>query len=497
MISTNVLQNMIVKYTDTGNVIGDYIINFIILSIITGITSIFQNSKNINYIIKKIIKFFYIKKYAEINLESQSYVYERFHTKKTLIQYSQIFKAIVFHIKDIKPSDIYSKREPDRNEKDLSLDFDIFIPDQDKYFTLDDKKGIRCIMNFEKIQNEKDGNSQQDAKIHNLTIFSDNPKTTLIELEEYIQNCLYKYNEYINYISSNEQYYFCVKYIADDSIEYSEKIFRTNRRFNTIFFEEKNEFVKSLDFFLNNKDWYTSKGIPYHYGILLHGSPGCGKTSIIKSILEHTKRSAVVIPLNRIKKCGDLEQIFFDEYINNKNIPTNKRIYIFEDIDCICDIIKSRDEDFDIIKENKKKENKIQSELNILSNIVNNISERKINDVDDELNLSFILNIFDGILETPGRMIILTTNYPERIDSALLRPGRIDINIELKKCSIKIIYDILSSFYSIDESVIQELSKNEFKDYVISPAEVMNICQKNMFNYEKAIQIIVSRMIKK
>jgi len=44
----------------------------------------------------------------------------------------------------------------------------------------------------------------------------------------------------------------------------------------------------------------------------------------------------------------------------------------------------------------------------------------------DELDLSGLLNVLDGILETPGRIIIMTSNYPELLDSAILRPGRID-----------------------------------------------------------------------
>ena len=492
MISLNVLQNMLITNTRTGNTILDYLINFIILSCIT---FSFQHSKIIKKKIEKFIKSFYTKKYAKIYLEAQSHIYERFHMKKSIIQYSNAFLAVSYYIKKINPNDIYSKREPDKIDKESSNGTDIFIPDQDKPFSLDTKRGIMCIMNYEKNEcSGKDGSYIQDTKAHNLTIFSNKQETKISDLEQFIQDCIHDYKEYIEHISCKEQYYFCVNNVdSDSSIEYSEQIFKTNRRFDTIFFEEKEKFVKSLDFFLKNKDWYTNKGIPYHYGILLYGVPGCGKTSIIKAILEHTKRCAVVIPLNRIKKCGDLEKIFFDDDLNNKNIPTNKRIYIFEDIDCVCDIIKCRDEeDFDFIKKNKETEKKIKSELEILSRITNNMSERKINDVDDELNLSFLLNIFDGILEMPGRMIIMTSNHPEKIDRALLRPGRIDIKLELKKCSIDIIYQILTSFYSIDKSVINDLTNGQLKDYVISPAETMNICQQNMFDYEEAIKTIIS-----
>jgi SpoVK/Ycf46/Vps4 family AAA+-type ATPase len=44
----------------------------------------------------------------------------------------------------------------------------------------------------------------------------------------------------------------------------------------------------------------------------------------------------------------------------------------------------------------------------------------------DELNLSGLLNVLDGVVDTPGRMLIMTTNHPEMLDPALIRPGRID-----------------------------------------------------------------------
>ena len=49
---------------------------------------------------------------------------------------------------------------------------------------------------------------------------------------------------------------------------------------------------------------------------------------------------------------------------------------------------------------------------------------------DDKITLSFILNIIDGIRETPGRILIITSNNYNCLDPALIRPGRIDINLE-------------------------------------------------------------------
>jgi chaperone BCS1 len=49
----------------------------------------------------------------------------------------------------------------------------------------------------------------------------------------------------------------------------------------------------------------------------------------------------------------------------------------------------------------------------------------------DQLNLTGILNVLDGVVDTPGRIVIMTTNHPEMLDPALIRPGRIDKKLYL------------------------------------------------------------------
>ncbi|EFJ51652.1 hypothetical protein VOLCADRAFT_116304 [Volvox carteri f. nagariensis] len=45
---------------------------------------------------------------------------------------------------------------------------------------------------------------------------------------------------------------------------------------------------------------------------------------------------------------------------------------------------------------------------------------------DDDLNLAGLLNVLDGVVDTPNRIVIMTTNHPEKLDPALIRPGRIN-----------------------------------------------------------------------
>ena len=49
----------------------------------------------------------------------------------------------------------------------------------------------------------------------------------------------------------------------------------------------------------------------------------------------------------------------------------------------------------------------------------------------DELNLAGLLNVLDGVVDTPERILIMTSNHPEKLDPALVRPGRIDKTIHL------------------------------------------------------------------
>ena len=68
----------------------------------------------------------------------------------------------------------------------------------------------------------------------------------------------------------------------------------------------------------------------------------------------------------------------------------------------------------------------------------------------DKITLGNFLETLDGCMECPGRIIIFTTNNANKIDPALLRPGRIDINIKFKKCSNKIIQEMYKFFFNKD-----------------------------------------------
>jgi len=98
----------------------------------------------------------------------------------------------------------------------------------------------------------------------------------------------------------------------------------------------------------------------------------------------------------------------------------------------------------------------------------------------------------DGIIELNGIMIIMTSNHPEKIDPALIRPGRFDFKCEFKKASREIIKDMLKLKYDLtDQSLLKYATDlNNIKDYMMSPAQIQCIC----FNNER-IEECISEII--
>ena len=127
--------------------------------------------------------------------------------------------------------------------------------------------------------------------------------------------------------------------------------FNTNKSLKNVFGRHLHVVKERMDLFCNNPDWYKDKGIPYTLGILLHGPPGTGKTSLIKAIAKDTNRHIFNIKLLPDTTKTQLNNLFFNETVkvirNGKtemySIPLDERIYVMEDIDCDSDILSDRE----------------------------------------------------------------------------------------------------------------------------------------------------------
>jgi len=188
-----------------------------------------------------------------------------------------------------------------------------------------------------------------------------------------------------------------------------------------------------------------------------------------------------------------LSKIFNSLKINSHKIPMEKRIYLFEDIDAMNISLNRESVDKDSTNSTKKLEKTIgQSDSDYIDLLKKKIeSTEKVATcavATDPITLSHFLNIIDGLLEMPGRRIILTTNHREKLDPALIRPGRIDQEIETKKASVSVINDMYKWFYKADD--IPKEIINKMEDYKYSPAEINNIFYQHYKTPEAALKYI-------
>lgn len=342
------------------------------------------------------------------------------------------------------------------------------------------------------------------------------------ELNDIVNNYLIKMNNKLG----NNIYYFTelpLTYYRGDNnsidksklpetLHFRMKLFTTNRSFKNLFGSDINLIRKRAEFFRDNKDWYDAKGVPYTLGIMVSGNPGSGKTSVIKCIANELKRHIINIHLSDNMSKTQLENLFYNEQIhvtqNGKSetytIPINKRVYVLEDVDCQCDVILDREEN--TIEQKLANENaKLKTEIENLKSAISQLSEgkkvimsnnnipalqKKEDTTNEKITLSFLLNLFDGVLETPGRIIIMTTNFIDKLDKAFTRPGRIDICCKLGFADYSQLLEIVEHRYDA-KLTDEQLQTIQNIGNCITPAEIGRILFENFDNLDGAINDLV------
>ena len=290
---------------------------------------------------------------------------------------------------------------------------------------------------------------------------------------------------------------------------FSKSKFQSNRSLRNVYLRQIGELQERVEFFLRRRDWYDSKGIPHTLGVVMYGHPGCGKTSTIKAIANETKRHIFNISLGAIKTKEALKDLFYNDNVNiladgkmeMLNIPIKQRVYVIEDIDAMDSVVVKRSALNE--KEDEERKLKIEAEIKWLEqtqgkDMAKRMMEGKETENQDQLDLATLLNVLDGVRETPGRIIILSTNYPERLDEALLRPGRFDMMLEFEKHSCEVLKQHLEAHYDKKLNAAQAAKvANPVLNYKWTPAEVSQVLFRRVADMDAAIEDLLKEDPKK
>jgi len=443
-----------------------------------------------------------------INIPSHEIpIYRGLSTTPTIKNtYSKDFLSVIYYIMNYCANEINSITEIISDNKDLSNYYSensdndyIYIPISNKKILMCNKNKIYCQVNILESNNDEESNSANKfnklkQKSYILTITTEYGNINIIR--GFLKECNIIFEKSKIKSETDKKYIFvydkCEKTDSNMEVLFNTFNMEHNKELNTnIFFENKDKLINYINPFIYNpeeitnisEERYKRSGFTFKAGLLFYGSPGCGKTSTIKAILKYTKRHGIVINLNRIKTCDELENIFRKRYFENREMSGKELCYILEDCDAISENSNS------IIASRKKNNNLtnidtlIDDSLNkreIIDNFISNIVKIPKSEPDDTVNLSCFLNILDGIIELHGVMVIMTTNYPDKIDDALIRPGRFDFKYEFKKASCKIIREMLKFKFELSElEMVKYDNILKIKDELLSPAQIQAICFQN------------------
>ena len=188
--------------------------------------------------------------------------------------------------------------------------------------------------------------------------------------------------------------------------------------------------VTDVKDFLNTGKWYVDRGIPYRRGYLLYGPPGSGKSSFIQALAGELEYNICVLNL--------AERYLSDDRLNMLLSAVPQRsIILLEDIDAAF---------------NKQREKKPGADQNALT-------------------FSGFLNALDGVISSEGRIIFMTTNHIERLDPALLRPGRVDVKLLIDNASQDQIRRMFLRFYE-EEAELAEKFIQSLGETAVSTAQL-------------------------
>lgn len=217
---------------------------------------------------------------------------------------------------------------------------------------------------------------------------------------------------------------------------------RERRPLESVILDEniKERIISDVREFIATPEWYLERGIPYRRGYLLHGPPGSGKSSFITALAGELEYGICVLNLS--------DRSLSDDRLNHlMNVTPPHTIVLLEDVDAC------------FVSRDKKEESSPAYEgLN-------------------RVTLSGLLNMMDGVVSAEARLMFMTTNHIERLDPALIRPGRVDVKEYIGDATDYQLRGLFKRFYAnVDDALADKFIKKVRDNYKkVSMAQIQGL----------------------
>lgn len=204
--------------------------------------------------------------------------------------------------------------------------------------------------------------------------------------------------------------------------------------------------------FMKNGKWYSDRGIPYRRGYLLYGPPGSGKTSFIQALAGELDYNICILNLS--------ENNLTDDRLNHlmNNMP-ERSILLLEDIDAAF---------------NKRRQTGEQG-------------------FHSSVTFSGLLNALDGVTSSEETITFMTTNHPEKLDAAIMRPGRIDYKVFVGNATPYQVEKMFMKFYPGETDICKKFVNSVKElDITVSTAQLQGLFVMNKDAPHDALKMVAS-----
>lgn len=241
-------------------------------------------------------------------------------------------------------------------------------------------------------------------------------------------------------------------YISAGQVRVMRHDLSSRNSLQTIYFPQKKAVMLLIWRFLHRRGRFAIPFFPWKLGLLLYGPRGAGKRSFIKALATETRRDIVAVPLSQYQTNEQLRETFFLEGVKGhddsdlNSLSQEKVIFVIDEVDTssTSSLVRARAPSEHKVRFRRTHGLRLShgdaaemtdavlvpfatpSVLNESQSPRDSPKLKKLTtSKNDVINLSTLLNLLDGVVDTPGRIVVMLVDHPERLDPALTRPGRL------------------------------------------------------------------------